>query len=157
MEGKVELKHVEWVEEAVKDNPWDMNARISLLKVLCEAGLVDKLEVARRCLVDTMMPMSEELWLPWMEEKAILLRKSMSEGGEQARDIGVDAVVLLRRALADCPSSLRLWKLYTTTMQMMSVISGSQGLFLFLFLLGFLPLPFPPFPSDTSTSTRFRF
>jgi RNA recognition motif-containing protein len=116
-----EPKHIVWVEDAVRENPNDLNARLALLKVLGEAGLDDKLELARRSVIEV-FPLPESHWRDWLALRLGVLRALLTEGtdSEAVHLLAPDLVALFQRAVADCPWSVELWKSFTLALQMVS-------------------------------------
>lgn len=119
---KVLPKHVAWVEDAVRENPNDYNARLSLLKVLKEAGLSQKLDEARRAFAGV-FPLPEAVWVAWLSERFDALRAHVQDGDDEeaVARTGGDLVALLRRAVADCAWSASVWQTYHMAMQLLSV------------------------------------
>ncbi len=72
------MKHLQWVEEAIASNPRDASARVSLLRMLHEAGQAERLERARRDFAD-LMPPPPAVWLEWLEEQLAALRQAAAQ------------------------------------------------------------------------------
>ena len=79
------MKHLQWVEEAIARNPRDAAARVSLVRMLREAGQTERLEQARQDF-SALLPMPAELWSEWLEDRLAALRAAATgEDGEELR------------------------------------------------------------------------
>jgi hypothetical protein len=77
------MKHVKWVEEAIERNPRDASARVSLLRMLRDAGDAARLDRARREFA-AVLPLPPALWLEWLEERLAALRAAAADPASEA-------------------------------------------------------------------------
>ncbi len=90
------MKHLKWVEDAIRANPRDASARASLLNMLKEAGQTDKLEQAREEFA-AVMPLPAALWLEWLEELHARLRHEAASPDGSVGDLARRFVELAGR------------------------------------------------------------
>jgi hypothetical protein len=134
------MKHVKWVEEAIERNPRDASARMSLLRMLRDAGDAARLDRARREFA-AVLPLPPALWLEWLEERLAALRAAAADPASEAfqqcagdvmelsdRSVtllccGFAALspVLCGRAVQDWPHAVALWQAKLGGLQLLSL------------------------------------
>ncbi len=122
-------KALSWLEEAVRSNPRDFAARVSLLNVVRDDAAALERE---RAAFAAALPLTAPLWLDWLPPLLRRLRAAAAAAGgeeeeeeEEEDSFRAQAERLTRlsqQATEDCPHSAELWLLHTDVLQLCSLV-----------------------------------